>query len=106
MILSRMLHYAARFLILYGFAWFILTASRSGLLLLYIEPSIQRYVVWSAFFLYAMAVYQIYLAVVNLWTRRQAACECEDLPSFRLKQLAIYAGFALPVILGLAVRSS
>jgi putative membrane protein len=100
LIRSRFLHYAVRSGLLFGFSFYILQLVRNDKILYYIAPRMVDYVKWSAIGLYAMAVYQAYLAVVTLWSRRQTECSCEVLPPFRIKAVLIYSVFAFPLILG------
>lgn len=101
---SRLLHYAARFAILYGFAGLLLHLYRRGTLRLYIESGpAEEAIRWSALFLYLMSIYQLYLMIINIQTRRQAGCECEVLPPFRFKAFLLYSLFALPLVLSYTV---
>lgn len=97
---SFILHYAARTVILAGFASYISQLVRSGELMQYIEPRMEAFIKCSAVVLYALAVYQAFLGYWAFRSGRQAECECGELPPFRLKAVLIYTVYALPLILG------
>ncbi|WP_426451626.1 TIGR03943 family putative permease subunit [Paenibacillus sp. S-38] len=98
------LHHLLKTLILLGFAVYIAYLVRSELVLLYIAPRMVDYVKWSALVLYAVAAYQLYLAIRMLQGNSKAAdCDCDHdhAPSRSLlKNTLVYGLFALPLALG------
>lgn len=101
-----MLHHLFRSGILFGFGFYILYLVRSDKIMYYIAPRMVDYVKWSAISLFAIAIYQAYLALVAIRSRKPAECSCEELPPFRLKALLIYGVLAFPLALGVFLPDS
>ncbi|MGF7033341.1 putative repeat protein (TIGR03943 family) [Paenibacillus mucilaginosus] len=97
------LHHLLKTLILLGFAVYIAYLVRSELILLYIAPRMVDYVKWSALVLYAVAAYQLYLAIRMFRGSSAEDCGCDHdhTPSRSLlKNTVVYGLFALPLALG------
>ncbi|KIL42420.1 hypothetical protein SD70_00385 [Gordoniibacillus kamchatkensis] len=94
------LHHAVKAAIVLGFAMLIVYLVKSDNLTLYIAPRMAGYVKWSAVGLYAVGIYELYLAVSTRWGR-VSACDCDHPPSrSALKNTTVYGLFVLPLLLG------
>jgi len=94
------LHYFLRGVILISFAMLIVFLVKSENILLYIAPRMVDYVKYSAIGLYAIAVYQVYLAIMHYFGKG-ASCECEHLPSRSLfKNVIMYGLLIFPLLFG------
>jgi putative membrane protein len=99
-------HYILRAAILTGFAMYILYLVKSDRILFYIAPRNIIYVKLSAIGFYAIAVYQVFLAI-NSYLGRKADCECDHPPSRSLiRNSAAYSLFILPLLLGFILPDS
>lgn len=96
------LHHLIRGLILIGFALYIVYLSRTGNMTYYIAPRMEPYVKLSSLLFYALAVQQLYFAIMGWWRKRSAAeCDCGHIPSgFPLKSWVMYVLFIFPLLLG------
>lgn len=99
---SLSLHHLIRGLILIGFAMYIVYLSRTGNMTYYIAPRMEPYVKLSALLFYALAVQQLYFAIMGWWRKRSMAdCDCGHIPSgFPLKSWVMYLLFIFPLLLG------
>lgn len=99
-------HHLLKSSILLGFAVYIVYLVRTDNIFLYIAPRMVDYVKWSALGLYAVAVYQLYLAVRTFLAPRASAasCGCDDhdhTPSRSFfKNAVVYGLFLFPLLLG------
>lgn len=94
------LHHAVKAAIVLGFAMLIVFLVKSDNLTLYIAPRMAGYVKWSAVGLYAVGIYELYLAVTTWWGRI-SACDCDHPPSrSALKNATVYGLFVFPLLLG------
>ncbi|UQZ83374.1 hypothetical protein SK3146_02561 [Paenibacillus konkukensis] len=96
------LHQFIKSAILFGFAVYIAYLIKTDNILFYIAPRMVDYVKWSAIGFYAIAVYQVYLAIRSMWGSA-ASCDCDHdhTPSRSvLKNAVIYGLFAIPLLLG------
>jgi putative membrane protein len=99
-------HYFLRAAILTGFAMYILYLVKSDHILYYIAPRSIIYVKLSAIGFYAIAVYQVFLAI-NSYLGRKADCECDHPPSRSwIRNTAAYSLFILPLVLGFLLPDS
>ncbi|WP_227013898.1 TIGR03943 family putative permease subunit [Paenibacillus psychroresistens] len=99
-------HYCLRAAILTGFAMYILYLVKSDNILYYIAPRNIIYVKLSAIGFYAIAVYQIFLAI-NSYMGRKVDCECDHPPSRSIiRNTAAYSLFILPLLLGFLLPNS
>ncbi|HEY0827550.1 MAG TPA: TIGR03943 family protein [Bacilli bacterium] len=103
---SRSWHYGLRACILFGFAMFIVFLVKSDNILYYIAPRMIIYVKLAALGLYAISVYQGYLAVQTL-RGKEADCSCDHPPSSsKFKNTILYSLFIIPLLLGFLVPNS
>jgi putative membrane protein len=95
-------HYFLRAAILTGFALYIMFLVKTGNITYYIAPRMVIYVKLAAIGFYVIAVYQAYIAIGSLVSKKKAAaCDCEHPPSPSVfKNIIIYSMFVLPLILG------
>jgi putative membrane protein len=99
-------HHFLRAAILTGFAMYILYLVKSDHILYYIAPRSIIYVKLSAIGFYAIAVYQVFLAI-NSYLGREAVCDCEHPPSRSwIRNTAAYSLFILPLVLGFLLPDS
>jgi putative membrane protein len=101
-------HYAARAILLAGFAFYIVHLVQSGNLNLYIANRMQLIVKLSALGMYAVAAQQLYAAIRTWFDQRKheddPSCDCNhELPSTWGKSLLLYGWFAIPLIIGFSV---
>ncbi len=97
---SRSWHYGLRACILFGFAMFIVFLVKSDNILYYIAPRMVIYVKLAAIGLYAISVYQGYLAIQTL-RGKGADCDCDHPPSSsKFKNTILYSLFIIPLLLG------
>jgi putative membrane protein len=93
-------HHFMKAAIVLGFAMFIVYLGKTDDILYYIAPRMVSYVKWTAVGLYAIGIYEIYLALKTLWGQVQE-CDCEHPPSRSVvKNTAIYGLFIFPLLLG------
>lgn len=102
------IHYAARAILLAGFAFYIVHLVQSGSLNLYIANRMQLMVKLSALGMYAVAAQQLYAAIRTWFDERRhvhdLSCDCNhELPSTWGKSLLLYGWFAIPLIIGFTV---
>ncbi|MCD9023916.1 TIGR03943 family putative permease subunit [Cohnella silvisoli] len=99
-------HYAARAILLAGFAFYIVHLVQSGTLNLYIASRMQFIVKLSALGMYAVAAQQLY-AAIRAWfdsSKHVPSCDCNhEMPSTWGKSLLLYGWFAVPLIIGFTV---
>ncbi|WP_163859428.1 TIGR03943 family putative permease subunit [Paenibacillus elgii] len=103
------LHHALKTVILLGFAVYIAYLVKTDGILLYIAPRMVDYVKWSAVALYAVAAYQLYLALRTWRGRASAVCDCDHdhTPSRSLfKNIVVYGLFFFPLLLGFLLPDS
>jgi putative membrane protein len=99
-------HYFLRAVILTGFAMYILYLVKSDNILFYIAPRMIIYVKLSAIGFYAIAVYQIFLAI-NSYFGKKVDCDCDHPPSRSwIRNSAAYSLFILPLLLGFLLPDS
>jgi putative membrane protein len=99
-------HYFLRAAILVGFAMYILYLVKTDGILYYIAPRMVVYVKLSAMGFYAIAIYQVYIAIASLWGQK-AACDCEHPPSrSKIRNTIAYGLFILPLLLGFLMPDS
>ncbi|MFC4597073.1 TIGR03943 family putative permease subunit [Cohnella hongkongensis] len=99
-------HYAARAIVLAGFAFLIVHLVRSGNLNLYIAERMQLIVKLSALGLYAVAAQQLYSAMRAFFDKEHDGpnCDClHEMPATWGKSLLFYGWFAIPLVIGYAV---
>lgn len=97
-------HYAIRAAVLLGFALLIAYLTKTGALGLYIAPKMRLFVKLSAIALYAIAMYQAWLALGSRKSKAQASCGCDHAPKGSWwKHAAVYGLFAVPLIFGFAL---
>jgi len=99
-------HYAARAIVLTGFALLIVHLVRSGNLNLYIAERMQFIVKLSALGLYAVAAQQLYSAIRAFFEKESHGPDCgcqHEMPASWGKSLLLYGWFALPLLIGYAV---
>ncbi|WP_282940426.1 TIGR03943 family protein [Paenibacillus sp. RC67] len=96
------LHHLIKSAILFGFAMYIVYLVKTDNILFYIAPRMIDYVKWSAFGLYAIAVYQVYLGIRSFWgTAAECDCDHDHTPSSSLlKNTVIYGLFVVPLLFG------
>ncbi|OXM87667.1 TIGR03943 family putative permease subunit [Paenibacillus rigui] len=102
------LHHFIKAAILFGFAVYIAYLVKTDYILYYIAPRMVDYVKWSAIALYAIAVYQAYLAFGSFW-ERSVTCDCDHdhTPSSSiLKNTVFYGLFIFPLLLGFLLPDS
>jgi putative membrane protein len=100
------LHHAIKAAIVLGFAMLIVYLVKSDNLTLFIAPRMAGYVKWSAVALYAVGIYELYLAVTTWWGR-VSACDCDHPPSGSLfKNTTVYGLFVLPLLFGFLLPST
>lgn len=102
------LHHFIKSAILFGFAIYIAYLVKTDYILYYIAPRMVDFVKWSAVVLYAIAVYQVYLAFRTFWDG-SVPCDCDHdhTPSSSvLKNTLIYGLFAFPLLLGFLLPDS
>jgi putative membrane protein len=100
------LHHAIKAAIVLGFAMLIVYLVKTDNLTLFIAPRMAGYVKWSAVALYAVGIYELYLAV-STWWGRVSACDCDHPPSASLfKNTTVYGLFVLPLLLGFLLPST
>ncbi|TDF98940.1 TIGR03943 family protein [Paenibacillus piri] len=102
------LHYFIKAAVLFGFAMYIVHLVKTENILFYIAPRMIDYVKWSAVAFYAIAVYQVYLAI-RAFLGSAAACDCDHdhTPSSSLlKNTVIYGLFFFPLLLGFLLPDS
>jgi uncharacterized repeat protein (TIGR03943 family) len=94
------IHYLFRAVILFGFAFLISQLVKSNDIMYYIAPRMLIYVKWSAVVLFAVAVYQLFVALQALAGKLEI-CACQPIPprSFIVNG-AIYGLFVFPLLLG------
>jgi putative membrane protein len=99
-------HYFLRAAILTGFALYIMFLVKTDNILYYIAPRMVIYVKLSAIGFYAIAVYQLYIAIGSIWGHK-LECDCEHPPSRSLvRNTAAYSLFILPLLLGFMLPNS
>ena len=99
-------HYVLRAGILSGFAMYILYLVRSDNILFYIAPRMIIYVKFSCIVFYAIAIYQIFLAI-NSYFGKKINCDCDHPPSRSwVRNSAAYSLFILPLLLGFLLPDS
>ncbi len=99
-------HYAARAIVLAGFAFLIVHLVRSGNLNLYIAERMQLIVKLAALGMYAVAAQQFYSAIRAFFDKEHddPSCDClHEMPATWGRSLLFYGWFALPLIIGYAV---
>ncbi|WP_438447882.1 TIGR03943 family putative permease subunit [Gorillibacterium sp. sgz5001074] len=100
-------HYFARTGLLAFFAYYILHLVREGTLVYYIAPRMELYVKLAAIGFYGLAVLQLYVAFLTLWSSRDGedcACgACTPVSKSGWGSLFLYGLFAIPLLLGLAL---
>jgi putative membrane protein len=99
---SLTLHYFLRAAILTGFALYIMFLVKTGNITYYIAPRMVIYVKLAAIGFYVIAVYQAYIALGSLWSKKNAAaCDCEHPPSPSIyRNVIMYSMFIFPLVLG------
>ncbi|QHT59997.1 DUF1980 domain-containing protein [Paenibacillus lycopersici] len=96
------IHHLVRCCILGAFGLYIVSLTRSGTLLLFVEPNLAVAVKLSAIGLFATAIYQLQAAVQQWQGVDPAACDCNhEPPRSLLANLLVYALFLLPLVFGL-----
>lgn len=96
------IHYFLRSGILMAFAFYIVYLGKSGNMVYYIAPRMEGFVKWSAVGLYAMAVYQLYLAIRLLVGIKVNEHGHPPTGSW-FKHSFVYGLFILPLFLALAL---
>ena len=94
------IHYIIRAFLLGGFTYLIVKLAQNERLHYYIAPRTEIYVKLAAFGLFAIAVFQVYLAL-RAYEEKKLDCGCNHTPtpSF-LKNVLTYGLFILPLSLG------
>ena len=94
------IHYIIRAFLLGGFTYLIVKLAQNERLHYYIAPRTEVYVKLAAFGLFAIAVFQVYLAL-RAYEEKKLDCGCNHTPtpSF-LKNVLTYGLFILPLSLG------
>jgi len=94
------IHYIIRALLLGGFTYLIVKLVQDDRLHYYIAPRTENYVKLAAFGLFAIAVFQIYLALKS-YEEKRMNCGCDHTPTPSLfKNILTYGLFVLPLGLG------
>jgi putative membrane protein len=100
-------HYAARAILLAGFAYYIVHLVQSGNLNLYIAGRMQLIVKLSALGMYAVAAQQLYAAIRTMFdpqSKHDPSCDCNhEMPTTWGKSMLLYGWFAIPLIIGFSV---
>ena len=102
-------HYAARAVLLAGFAFLIVHLVRSGNLNLYIAQRMQLIVKLAALGMYAVAAHQLYSAIRAFFDKEhnEPSCDClHEMPATWGKSALLYGWFALPLLIGYIVPDS
>ncbi|MFD1953328.1 TIGR03943 family putative permease subunit [Paenibacillus thailandensis] len=102
---SPVIHYLLRAAILASFSFLIARFVRADKLYYYIAPRMETIVKLAALGLFAVAVFQAYLALQAYFDRKERAalpsCECgHHPPASKRKNAVLYGLFALPLALG------
>jgi uncharacterized repeat protein (TIGR03943 family) len=99
-------HHALKAAIVLGFAMLIVYLVKTDNLVLYIAPRMMNYVKWSAVALYAVGIYEVWLALKTFWGKI-SSCDCDHPPSRSvLKNTVVYGLFVFPLLLGFLLPNS
>lgn len=103
---KQSIHYIIRALLLGGFTYLIVKLVQDNRLHYYIAPRTENYVKLAAFGLFAIAVFQIYLALRS-YEEKKIECGCNHTPTPSLfKNVLTYGLFILPLGLGFFTQDS